>query len=98
MQEWTMLLDMDDEQNLSGGDWVTVRHGLYKGDVGYVQSIQNWGQVKLLLVPRLPCPPGVGSSSRKRKWSSIRTNPCQFTKEMLMLIAMEHSVTRLWQG
>ena len=43
MAEWTMLLDMDDERYPSVGDWVTVRRGLYKGDVGYVQHIENWG-------------------------------------------------------
>ena len=42
MQEWMMLLDMDDEQNFSVGDWVTVCCGLCKGDIGYVQSIKNW--------------------------------------------------------
>jgi hypothetical protein len=67
MAEWTMLLDMDDERYPAAGDWVTVRRGLYKGDVGYVQSIENWGQITLLLVPCLPSPPVVGSSSRKRK-------------------------------
>jgi hypothetical protein len=67
MAEWMMLLDMDDERYPAAGDWVTVRHGLYKGDVGYVQSIENWGQITLLLVPHLPSPPIVGSSSGKRK-------------------------------
>jgi hypothetical protein len=59
MEEWTMLLDMDSERYPSIGDWVTVRHGLYKGDVGYVMSVKNWGQVTLLLVPRLPPPLGL---------------------------------------
>src|SRR5882757_5043883 len=68
MEEWTMLLDMDGERYPSVGDWVTVRRGLYKGDVGYVMSIKNWVQVTLLLVPRLPPPPrAVSSSSGKRK-------------------------------
>jgi hypothetical protein len=62
-----MLLDMDDERYSTAGDWITVHYGLYKGDVGYVQSINNWGQITLLLVPHLLSPPIVGSSSRKRK-------------------------------
>ncbi|KAF8222392.1 hypothetical protein L208DRAFT_1216435, partial [Tricholoma matsutake] len=75
MEEWTMLLDMDDERYPSVGDWVTIRHGLYKGDVGYVQSIENWGQITLLLVPHLPSPPMVGSSSGKRKRSGTCADP-----------------------
>ena len=39
--EWTMLLDMDDERYPSVGDWFTIHHGLYKGDVGYVWSAEN---------------------------------------------------------
>ena len=93
MKEWTMLLDMDDERYSSVGDWVTVRRGLYKGDVGYIRSVENWGQVTLLLVPRLPPPPGVGSLSRKRKQSAFCTDPCLFTKEMLMNVAMNHGIT-----
>jgi hypothetical protein len=53
MEEWMMILDMDNERLPSVGDWVTVRRGLYKGDVGYVWSLEN-GQVHLLLVPLLP--------------------------------------------
>ena len=67
MEEWTMLLDMDDARCLSVGNWVTVCHGLYKGDVGYVQSIEDC-HISLLLVPRLPLPCMVrSSSSGKRK-------------------------------
>jgi hypothetical protein len=95
MEEWTMLLDMDNEWYPSVGDWVAVCHGLYKGDVGYVQSIENWGQVGLLLVPP---PPVVGSSSRKRKWSGTRAEPHLFTKDMLMNFMMNHGVTQFQQG
>jgi hypothetical protein len=49
-----MLLDMDNERYPSVRDWVTVHHGLYKGDVGYIQFVENWGKVSLLLVPHLP--------------------------------------------
>jgi hypothetical protein len=61
MEEWMMILDMDDERLPSVGDWVTVHHGLYKGDIGYIWSLKT-RQVHLLLVPHLPPPPGVGSS------------------------------------
>jgi hypothetical protein len=54
MEEWTMLLNMDSKRYPSIGDWVTVHRGLYKGDIGYIMSVKNWGQVTLLLVPHLP--------------------------------------------
>ena len=66
MAEWMMLLDMDDERYPSVGDWVTVCCGLYKGNVGYVQHIENWGRITLLLVPRLSSPPVVGSSGKRK--------------------------------
>jgi hypothetical protein len=65
IEDWTMLLDMDDDNRYpSVGDWVTVRRGLYKGDVGYVRFVENWGKVSLLLVPCLPPP--------SRGWFFIR--------------------------
>jgi len=78
MEEWMKLLDMDSGIKFpSVGDWVTVRCGLYKGDVGYVLSVKNWGQVTLLLIPRPPPPPEVGplSGKGKRKWSGTCPNP-----------------------
>jgi ribosomal protein L24 len=98
MAEWTMLLDMDDERYPSVGDWVTVRRGLYKGDVGYVWSVENLGQVTLLLVPRLPPPPMVGSSSGKRKRSGTRADPRLFTKEMRVGVAKNHDIIRIYEG
>ena len=82
MEEWIMTLDMVDEKCPSVGNWVTVCRGLYKGDTGYVQAIENWGQVTILLVPHLPAPPMAGSS-RKRKQSGTCTDPHLFTKEMV---------------
>ena len=89
MEEWTMSLDMDDERHPTVGDWVTVHCGLYKGDVGYIWAIKNWGQVSLFLVLCLPAPP----ASQKRKWSGTHTNPHMFTKEMRIDIARDHSIT-----
>jgi hypothetical protein len=58
MEEWMMLLDMDDGKHPSVGDWVTVCCGLYKGGIGYIWSFLN-GHVTLLLVSHLP-PPSQG--------------------------------------
>ena len=94
MEEWTMTLDMDNERSPAVGDWVTVCHGLYKGDVGYVLAIENWGGVSLLLVPCLPTP----HASKKRKWSVKRKQsgthaaPSLFTKKFQVGITMDHGI------
>src|SRR5271168_1089029 len=45
--DWTKVLN----SNLAVGDWVRVLKGTYKGDVGYVAAVENWGGISLLLVP-----------------------------------------------
>jgi hypothetical protein len=42
------------------GQWVKVRRGIYKGDVGHVMTTQD-SSVQLLLVPRLPSPKAIGT-------------------------------------
>jgi hypothetical protein len=71
--DWTKVLSQHDSNtnsNLAVGDWVSVRKGTYKGDVGYVAAVENWGGVSLLLVPCLPGPCHPGSSLSKRKCST----------------------------
>ena len=100
MEEWTKLLDMDSGIKFpSVGDWVTVCRGLYKGDVGYILSVENWGQVTLLLIPRPPPPPEVGPSSGKgkRKQSGTCSNPAMFTWEVLDNVLLTHSITQYKQ-
>lgn len=68
-EDWTRMLTMLDAQtSIAVGKWVRVCRGIYKGDIGYVAAIENWGGVSLLLVPRLqpPRPPGMPASKRKR--------------------------------
>jgi hypothetical protein len=98
MAEWTMLLDMDNERYPSVGDWVTVRRGLYKGDVGYVWSVENWGEVSLLFSSSPPPPPVLDSSSRKRKRSGTCADPHLFTKEMQVGVTKNHNITRIYKG
>jgi transcription antitermination factor NusG len=72
-EDWTKLLSQHDSHtnsNLAVGDWVWVHKGTYKGDVGYVAAVENWGGISLLLVPRLPGPRHPGSSLSKRKCST----------------------------
>jgi len=94
------LLDMDSGINFpSVGDWATVHCGLYKGDVGYVSSIKNWGQVTLLLIPCPPPSPEVGPSSGKgkRKQSGTHPDPTMFTWEVLDNILLTHCITQYKQ-
>jgi transcription elongation factor len=63
--DWTRMLTMRDaETDVAVGKWVRVCKGPYKGDVGIVSKLENWG-VGLLLVPRLQ-PPHHSSLKRKR--------------------------------
>ncbi|KAF9467059.1 hypothetical protein BDZ94DRAFT_1305560 [Collybia nuda] len=65
LEEWVSLLKMRYAEEVpSAGGWVTIRRGLYRGDVGYVSLVQNWGKLNVLLLPRLP-PPQNGDSSKK---------------------------------
>jgi len=45
------------------GQWVKVRRGIYKGDVGHVMTTQD-SSVQLLLVPRLPSPKTMGTHTQ----------------------------------
>jgi hypothetical protein len=79
--DWTKVLsqhDSDANSNLAVGDWVQVCKGTYKGDVGYVAAVGNWGGVSLLLVPRLPGPHHPGSSLSKRKHLTTPPEPNLF--------------------
>ena len=71
--DWTKVLsqhDFDTNSNLAVEDWVWVLKGTYKGDIGYVVAVENWGGISLLLVPHLPGPHHPGSSLLKRKCST----------------------------
>jgi len=42
--DFTRLLTMTEPTcNLKEGEWAQVRKGLYKGDVGLVVAVENWG-------------------------------------------------------
>lgn len=59
------------------GNWVQVRKGLYKGDVGYVHSAGSW-DIRLFLIPRLPPPQDTSVSCPKRKRTCLRSAPALF--------------------
>ena len=77
---WTKVLSRRDSapnSNLDVGHWVRVLKGTYKGDVGCVAAITNFGGVNLLLIPRLPTP-CLDSSLSKRKRSTTPPEPKLF--------------------
>ena len=54
--------------NFTQGQWVRVTRGVYKGDIGLIDSIHDWG-AEVLLIPRIPyCAP---DRKGKRKASPI---------------------------
>ena len=77
--DWTKMLTLrDSATHLEVGIWVWVCKGTYKGDVGYVSAVENWGGVSILLVPRLAPPPLPGTSLAKRKRSRTPPEPQLF--------------------
>lgn len=61
--------------SFSQGEWIRITRGAYKGDIGLIHSIHNWG-ADVLLVPRIPyCSP---DRKGKRKASSIPITPKLF--------------------
>lgn len=78
-QEWITTLTLQDQkQELTVGAWVRVCKGMYKGDIGVVESIENWGGARLLLVPRQRPPTLPGPSLPKRKRSKTPPEPALF--------------------
>lgn len=76
-QDWTKMLMMQDGKLQPAiGQWVRVRKGTYKGDVGVVGGVENWSGVRLLLLPRQP--PPRSSTSLKRKCSQSRPEAALF--------------------
>lgn len=64
--DWTKMLTMHNpETTVKVGNWVQVRKGLYKGDVGLADRVESWG-IEVLLVPRLKPPTTDPSLKRKR--------------------------------
>ena len=63
--DWVKLLTMRDPNSVvKAGQWIRVRNGLYKGDLGFVTCVQAWG-TEVLVIPRL-------NASLKRKRTAIK--------------------------
>jgi hypothetical protein len=77
--DWLNMLTMGPQLDTEDiGKWVHVRKGTYKGDVGYVNSVEDWG-VSLFLVPRLP----PSQLTLKRKRSLAHPPPALFEPDVM---------------
>jgi hypothetical protein len=51
--DWVKLLTMQDSMTVvKAGQWIWVRTGVYKGDIGFEKCIELWG-AQILMVPHL---------------------------------------------
>jgi hypothetical protein len=65
--DWVKLLTMQDPISVANaGQWIRVRKGVYKGDLGFVTRVEAWG-TEVLVVPRLKTPTPQADTSLKRK-------------------------------
>ena len=63
---------------VKAGQWIRVRYGAYKGDVGFVTGVETWG-VQVLVVPRLKIPTSQQVAALlKRKRTAIKPEPRLF--------------------
>ena len=70
--DWVKLLTMQDPSlAVKAGQWIWVRKGVYKGDLGFITRVEAWG-AEVLVVPRLKTPTPQGDTSLKRKRTAIK--------------------------
>ena len=76
--DWVKLLTMQDPMTVvKASQWIRVRNGVYKGDLGFVTHVEAWG-ARVLVVPRLKLPTPQLASSLKRKRTAIKPEPRLF--------------------
>jgi hypothetical protein len=75
--DWVKLLNMQDPMTVvKASQWIRVRNGVYKGDLGFLTYVESWG-AQVLVVPRLKTPTPT-AASLKRKRTAIRPEPRLF--------------------
>ena len=75
--DWVKLLTMQDPMTVvKANQWIRVRNGVYKGDIGFVTYVESWG-ARVLVIPRLKTPTPA-AASLKRKRTAIRPEPRLF--------------------
>jgi hypothetical protein len=76
--DWVKLLIMQDPMTVvKARQWIRVRKGLYKGDLGFLTHVEAWG-ARVLVIPRLKTPTPVAAASLKRKRTAIKPEPRLF--------------------
>jgi hypothetical protein len=76
--DWVRLLTMQDPMTVvKAKQWVRVRKGVYKGDLGLVKHVEGWG-AQVLVVPRLKTSTPLATTSLKRKRTATRPEPRLF--------------------
>ena len=75
---WVKLLTMQDPIfEVKAGQWIQVRKGMYKGDLGFVTCVEAWG-AQVLVVPHLKIPTPQANTLLKRKQTAILPEPRLF--------------------
>ena len=68
--DWVKLLTMQDPTTVvKANQWIRVRKGVYKGDIGFVTHVEGWG-AQVLVVPRLKTPTPIASGSGTQQHTS----------------------------
>ena len=81
--DWTKLLKMRTPSKIvEPKQWVRVCKGMYKGDIGFVISMESWG-AEVLLIPRLQSDDVALAPSSKRKRTKIHPQPALLDKILL---------------
>ena len=76
--DWMRLLTMQDPTTVvTANQWIRVRKGVYKGDLGFVTGVEGWG-AQVLVVPRLKTSTPPATTSLKRKRTAIKPEPRLF--------------------
>ena len=87
-KEYVNLLHMKSvNTNIATGNWVQIKRGIYKGDIGQITATHAWG-VDLYLVPRIPTEKN--GNTLKRKASTVIPEPMLFCAETSNLGAIHH--------
>ncbi len=94
--ERTQLFSPNSPPTLELGDWVKIRSGLYRGDIGHISNIDNDEMYDVLVVPRIsprPTPlPGKRPRTRSARVPAKRIKP----NEAIKMFGTKVSLT--WYG
>ncbi|CAA7270383.1 unnamed protein product [Cyclocybe aegerita] len=79
--DWLRMLTMTNpDTSVEVNQWVQVRKGIYRGDIGLVVKVESWG-VEVLLVPHLAVL--IMEPSLKRKRSVVPPKPALFEPNVI---------------